>query len=239
MNTKVHGGQFGYASLRDRKVTAAVPRVFSYPSEANNIAIEQWGAHYIVFENLPNTLDISVFGNGFGNLYATTLYLPSNGKAVVTPVPFDRKNGGHIQRKGLLRNSKIVLMVTADAPQTLRYVATARPAVNNIEAIIAVPRQQVSDILPDVITDALGNLTQPSLPPGWYSGLETTRTQLEPMTQIHLASDYADVAIGGPQASYLYTASDWGLEIFTLIDPTQPVRIGEIATPRPGEIHRR
>ena len=77
VNAQARDQKLGYASLRNRKVTAAVPRVFSYPNEANNIGIDQWSAHYIRFENLPETLDISVTGTGSGNLYATTLYLPA------------------------------------------------------------------------------------------------------------------------------------------------------------------
>ena len=75
VNTQGQNRQLGYSSLRDRTVSAVVPRVFRYPGEANNIAIDQWSAYYIVFENLPETLDISVIGSGSGNLYATTLYL--------------------------------------------------------------------------------------------------------------------------------------------------------------------
>ena len=226
VNTQAQNKQLGYASLQDRKVSAVVPRVRSYPNEANNIPIDQWGAHYIVFENLPETLDLSVIGSGSGNLYATTLYQPSDGRPVVTPIPFDTKNRGHLRREGLLRGGEIILMVTADVPQTFRYVAVDMPAANNVGAV-DVPRQRVFDTAPDAVTHALGNLTQRSVSPANL----TPETQLEPRTQIHLASDYTDVVIGGPNASYLYAASDWGLEIFTLIEPTQPVRIGEIATP--------
>ena len=225
VNTQAHNKQLGYAALPDRKVSAVVPRVRSYPNKANNISIDQWGARYIVFENLPETLDLSVIGSGSGNLYATTLYLPSNGQSVVTPIPFDTRNSGQIRREGLLRNSKIILLVTADKPQAFRYAAVEVPAANVEGAIV--PRQRASDTMPDAVTYALGNLTQPSAPPANF----TPGMQLKPMSQIHLASDYVDVAIGGPNASYLYAASNWGLEIFTLIEPTQPARIGEIATP--------
>lgn len=226
VNTQAQNKQLGYSVLRDRKVSAVVPRVRSYPNEANNIPINQWGAYYIVFENLPEILNLSVIGRGSGNLYATTLYLPSNGRPVVTPIPFSTKNRGDLRREGLRRNGKIVLMVTADVPQTFRYVAVDMPAANNVGAVDA-PRQHVSDTIPDAVTYALDTLTQRSTSPTKL----TPETQLEPRTQIHLASDYTDVAIGGPNASHLYAASDWGLEIFTLIEPTQPTRIGEIATP--------
>ena len=226
VNTQAQNKQLGYASLRDRKVSAITPRVRSYPNAANNIPVDQWSAHYIVFQNLPKTLDLSVIGNGSGNLYATTLYLPSNGRPVVTPIPFNTKNRGHLRREGLLRDGEIVLMVTADVPQTFRYVAVDLPAANDADGVEA-PRQRVSDTAPDAVTYALGNLTQTSV----SLAKLTPETQLEPRAQIHLASDYTDVVIGGPNASHLYAASDWGLEIFTLIEPTQPARMGEIATP--------
>ena len=226
VNTQVQTKQLGYASLPNRTVSAVARRVRSYPNEANNVRINQWGAHYIVFENLPKTLDLSVIGSGSGNLYATTLYLPSNGRPVTASIPFDAKNRGHLRKEGLLRDGEIVLMVTADVPQTFRYVVADLPVADNV-GVIDVPRQRVSDTTPDTVTHALGNLTQRSV----SLAKLTPETQLEPRTQIHLASDYTDVAIGGPNASHLYAASDWGLEIFTLIEPTRPARIGEIATP--------
>ena len=222
VNAQARDPKLGYASLHNRKVTAAVPRVFSYPSEANNIGIDQWSAHYIRFRNLPETLDISITGTNSGNLYATTLYLPPNGRSVITPIRFDTQNRGHIRREGLQRNGEIVLMVTADAPQTFRYTAVNVPKDFEVGA----PRQRASGTVPDVVTDALGNRAQPSMFPIDLK----PRTQLEPMTQIHLASDYTDVIISNTDVPYLCAASNWGLEIFSLAEPTKPVRIGEIAT---------
>ena len=226
VNSQAENKRLGYAALPDRKVSATVRRIRSYPNEANNISIDQWGAHYILFENLPETLDLSVIGRGSGNIYATTLYQPPNRRPIVTRVPFDAQNRGHLRRTELLRNGKMVLMVTADIPQTFRYVAVDMPA-NDDQGVIDIPRQRVSDTTPDAVTHALGNLTQRSAIPTKL----TPETQLEPRTHIHLASDYTDVAIGGPNASHLYTASNWGLEIFTLREPTKPARIGEIGTP--------
>ena len=226
-NTQARNRQLGYAHLQNRKVNAAVPRLFNYPNEANNIPIDQWGTYYAVFRNLPETLDISVIGTGTGNLYATTLYIPPNGQPVVTPIPFDTENTGYIRREGLQRGSEIVMMVTADAPQAFRYVAAAPPAVNNVERVIDSPRLRVSNAVPDSVTNALRNRTQPSPLPADL----TPKMYLEPMTQIHLASNYTDVEIGGTDGDYLYAASRWGLEIFTLVEPTKPDRVGEIATP--------
>ncbi len=222
-NTQTQNRKLGYDALRNRKVTAPVPRVFNYPNIANGFAIDQWGASYIHFENLPETLDISITGTGSGNLYATTLYLPTNGRPVITPIPFDIQNRGHIRREGLQRNDEIILMVTADTPQMFGYTATN----TDDNFVIGIPREQRSDTTPDAVTTALDNRTQSSLLP---TGLRP-KTQLEPMTQIHLASNYTDLTISEKDVPYLYAASTWGLEIFSLTEPTTPIRIGEIATP--------
>ena len=223
VNAQAENRKLGYAALRNRNVTAAVPRVLNYPSAANNIRIDQWSPHYIRFENLPETLDITAAGTGSGNLYATTLYLPSNRRAVITPIPFDTQNRGHVRSERLQRDGEILLMVTADATQTFNYVAVGM----RTDFEMGAPREWSSDTLPDVVTHALGNRAQPSLfPIDLKPG-----TQLEPMTQIHLASDYTDVIIRDADVPSLYAVSNWGLEIFSLADPTKPVRIGEIATP--------
>ena len=225
VNTQARNRKLGYAHLRNRKINAAVPRLSNYPNAANNIRIDQWGTYYAVFRNLPETLDISVIGTGPGNLYATTLYLPSNGQPVVTPIPFDTENRGYIQQEGLQRG-EIVMMVTANAPQAFRYVAAVPPAANNVKKVFGPPRLRVSDAIPGSVTNALRNRTQPSSRPVNLM----RKTYLEPMTHIHLASNYVDVEIGDTDRNYLYAASHWGLEIFTLIDPTKPARVGEIAT---------
>lgn len=228
VNNTARGKPLGYQHLQNRKINAAVERVNTYPSSADNIPIKNWGAHYILFQNLPETLDISVTGNATSHLYATTLYLPPNASAVITPIPFNTQNTGRIRREGLQRGGQIVLMVTADAPQTLRYTAV-HPGRSDLRiAMHGAPRQQKTlQAVPNTITYALGNRTQPSQKKSNIS------YRLEPMTQLHLSSDYRDVVIHGEEEGtpYLYAASDWGLEIFTLEQPTKPVRIGEIATP--------
>ena len=227
VNTQVQNKQLGYADLRNRKVNAAAPRLSNYPNAANNIPIDQWSVHYTVFQNLPETLDLTVTGSDTGTLYATTLYLTPDGQAIITPIPFDTENRGYLRQEGLQRRGELVLMITADALGTFRYVAAARPNVNDAERAIGPLRQRVSDVIPDSITFALKNRAQPSLR---LADL-TPKTYLEPKTQIHLASHYTDVEIGGVDANYLYAASRWGLEIFTLIEPTKPIPFGEIATP--------
>ena len=223
LNAQAKGTKFGYSALKNRKVSARVPRVFNYPNGANNISIDQWSAHYTHLENLPETLDILVTGTDSGSLYATTLYLPPNGRAVVKPIRFDTENRGHIQFEQLQRDGEILLMITADAPQIVQYVAEDM----HVDFEVGALRERISDTIPDAVTSDLGSRTQPSLFP---TDLKPG-TQLEPMTQIHLASDYTDVTMDGTDAPYLYAASNWGFEIFSLTEPAKPVRVGEIATP--------
>ena len=223
VNAQAKGKTLGYSGLKNRKVSARVPRVFNYPRVGNNISIDQWSAHYIRFENLPETLNLLVSGTDSGNLYATTLYLPPNGRALVKPIRFDTQNRGHIRLEQLQQDGEIVLMVTADAPQIVAYLAEDVPTDFEVGA----SRERTSETTPDSVTYAIGNRTQPSMFP---TDLKPG-TQLKPMTQIHLASDYTDVTMGGTDVPYLYAASNWGFEIFSLTEPAKPVRIGEIATP--------
>ena len=162
-NTQARNRQLGYANLRDRRVNAAVPRVSNYPNRANNLPIDQWSVNYTVFQNLPETLDMSVTGTDTGNLYATTLYLTPDRQAEITPIPFDTENRGYIRQEGLQRRGELVLMVTTDTPGTFRYVAAAPPDISNAERAIGPLRQRVSDVIPDAITFALRNSAQPSL----------------------------------------------------------------------------
>lgn len=226
-NTQARNRQLGYANLRDRRVNAVVPRVSNYPNRTNNISIDQWSVSYIVFQNLPETLDLSVTGADTGNLYATTLYLSPDRQAEIRPIPFDTENKGHLRQEGLQRRGELVLMVTTDTPGTFRYVAAAPPDISDAERAIGPLRQHVSDVIPNSTTFAFKNRAQPS----FRLANLTPKTYLEPKTQIHLASDYTDVEIGGIDAVYLYAASRWGLEIFTLVEPTKPTHVGEIATP--------
>lgn len=223
VNAQAKAKTLGYSALKNRKVSARVPRIFNYPNGGNNISIDQWSAYYIRFENLPETLNLLVSGTDSGNLYATTLYLPPNGGALVKPIRFDTQNRGPIRLEHLQQNGEIVLMVTADAPQVVQYLAEDMPTDFEVGA----SRERTSDTIPDSVTYAIGNRAQPSL---FRTNLKPG-TQLKPMTQIHLASDYTDVTMGGTDVPYLYAASNWGFEIFSLTEPAKPVRVGEIATP--------
>ena len=118
-------------------------------------------------------------GADTGALYATTLYLTPDGEVVMTPIPFDTENRGYLRQEGLQRRGELVLMITADTPGTFRYVAAAPPDVNDAGRAIGPLRQRVSDVIPDSITFALKNRSQPSLR---LADL-TPKTYLEPKTQ--------------------------------------------------------
>ena len=228
LNNNTRAKQLGYQNLRNRKVTATVRRIRTYPTSADTIPIETWGAHYILFQNLPETLELALSGDEVGNLYAAALYLPSAAPPRLQIAPFDAQNNGKIRFEGLQQNGQIVLIVTADTPQTLQYVAVGGNSGPEPPLLVGEPRQPTqSRSEPHAITHSLGNRTQPSAK---KSNVSYT---LEPMTQLHLASDYHDVAIHLTETGepYLCAASDWGLEIFALTDSGKPARVSEIATP--------
>ena len=228
LNNNTRDKQLGYQNLRNRKVTATVRRIRTYPTSADTTPIETWGAHYILFQNLPETLELTLSGDEVGNLYAAALYLHSAAPPRLQIAPFDAQNNGKIRFEGLQQNGQIVLIVTADTPQTLQYVAVGGNSGPEPLLLVGEPRQPTqSRSEPHAITHSLGNRTQPSAKKANVSYI------LEPMTQLHLASDYHDVAIHLTETGepYLCAASDWGLEIFALTDSGKPARVGEIATP--------
>ena len=228
LNNNTRAKQLGYQNLRNRKVTATVRRIRTYPTSADTTPIETWGAHYILFQNLPETLELALSGDEVGNLYAAALYVPSAAPPRLQSAPFDAENNGKIRFEGLQQNGQIVLIVTADTPQTLQYVAVGGNSGPEPPLLVGEPRQPTqSRSEPHAITHSLGNRTQPSAKKSNVSYI------LEPMTQLHLASDYHDVAIHLTETGepYLCAASDWGLEIFALTDSGKPARVGEIATP--------
>ncbi len=232
-NSPTHSKQLGYQHLPNRKVTAPIQRISNYPNSAGNIPIANWGAHYFLFQNLPQSLDITLVGETVdvdgAHLYATTLALKPNMPSNIRRIQFNAQNSGRIRFEGLPRSSQILLMVTADTPQMLRYSAAPQiSGAQNFEPQPAITRHPIpSQTTPKTVTYAYGNRTQQSLKKSNISYV------LEPMTQLHLASDYQDILIYPTETGepYLYATSDWGLEIFSLTQPTQPRRIGEIATP--------
>ncbi len=219
VNNLARGSSLGYKNLPNRRVAASARQVSSYPT-IGAAKVEEWGARYIVFRNLPDQIEIALDGSGDGNLHARLALLPSNGAASVHAFTFDEDNNGQITLNDLNSRDRIVLMATSDVAQSFRYAAT-RDGASDI--VIGPPRQIAPSVpLPDATTHASGSRSQPSHKRG------NVDFKLEPISQVHLSSDYQDVVV---DEGLVYAASDWGLEIFDLEMPSHPQLIGEIATP--------
>ena len=235
LNNPVHGQQMSYRNLPNRKIRAVPERVSNYPKRRANIPITNWETHYTVFQNLPETLELTLHTSTTLPLYAKVAYLPSNRfPATVTAVP--RVSSPHHigvpvaeqpytcrvvlgSTEGLNRDGKIVLIVTSPYPQTFSYAATLPGEVENVVESLLPP--DTEKLLPDAVTYAFENATVSN---NFQQDIASAR--VKPLSQIHLASNYQDIVIHGDIA---YVGSDWGLEIFALTPV--PRRVGEIATP--------
>ena len=214
------GAIFGYESLPNKRVGRGVERaVNSYPTIRAD-SLEDWGVRYVTFQNLPPKLEIALDGAGKGEMYAQVVRIPRRGTPLIHPLRFDRNNNGRIVLNNLNPTDQVILMATTNSTQSFRYAATAD---GNSGIVVGAPRPvDLSIAAPDTITRAIGNRGQPS------PKRSNVSYKLEPMRQVHLSSSYQNVVV---VEKYAYAASDWGLEIFDLAIPTQPARIGEIATP--------
>ncbi|MCH8295096.1 hypothetical protein IH992_28770 [Candidatus Poribacteria bacterium] len=213
------GSLLGYKNLPNRRVTAQIQQVSSYPTIRFD-SLDDWGVRYVVLRNLPSQLEIALDGTGEGLLHAQIAHLPSNGPAAIHPIGFDENNNGRIELENLKPVDRVILMVTTTSASSFRYAATADG--NSQIAVGPLRPVRPSIVPPDTVTQAIGNQALPSLKRSNIS------YKLEPISQVHLSSNYQDVVVVGVHA---YAASDWGLEIFDLQTPTQPSLIGEIATP--------
>ena len=219
VNNLSRGRRLGYRHLPNRRVAASGPQVSSYPT-IRSADLEDWGVRYIKFRNLPNQIEISLDGNGDGNLHAHLVLLSGNGAAAIHPISFDKSNNGRIELKNLNPRDQIILATTTNTAQSFRYAAT-RDGTSGI--IVGPPRQADSSIAhPNVTTHASGSRSHPSHKRTYVD------FKLEPIAQVHLSSYYQDVVVNEGLA---YAVSDWGLEIFDLEMPSQPKMIGKIATP--------
>ena len=209
----------GYSNLRNRRVAASVQQVSSYPT-IRSVNVEEWGVRYIVFRNLPDHLEVALDGTGDGNLHANLAHLPSNGGASIHSIDFDEDNNGRIELKNLNSRDQIILMATATAAQSFGYTATP----NGTSGIVVGPPRQTdsSNLLPNAITYAIGNRSQPS------HKRVNVDFKLEPISQVQLSSYYQDLVVS---QGMVYAVSDWGLEIFDLETPSRPQLIGRISTP--------
>ena len=214
------GPIFGYENLPNKRVERGVERrVNSYPTIRAD-SLDDWGVRYVTFQNLPPRLEIALDGAGKGEMYAQVALIPSRGTPLIHPLRFDGNDNGRLELNNLNPTDRVILMATTTATQSFRYAATSD---GNSGIVVGAPRPVDSSIVaPGTITRAIGNRGQPS------PKRSNISYKLEPMRQVHLSSSYQNVVV---VENYAYTASDWGLEIFDLAIPTQPARIGEIATP--------
>ena len=243
INNPVFGKHNSYQNLPNRKVTASTPRVSTYPKTVNNVSVDSWGTQYVLFENLPQTLELTLQANSQAHLYSNIVYLDSNRKdPIVKPVPYipdpdivSKPPSYNIKIGPLKNEAKILLIVTTDYSQTFDYAAKhgtddSRIDISefqdglqrNIEYFPIVASPQTVTYSPNSSTEPISQV----------NGFGTTlipsnlSVKLEPKTQIHLSSDFQAIAIHEGTA---FAASDWGLEIFSLNG--LPKKIGEIATP--------
>ncbi len=242
-NNTTRGNEYGYQNLRNRRITAPTPRITSYPTTSNYIPIESWGTQYILLQNLPEILHLSLTPNTESKLYTNLAYLPPNARSlIVTPLPsVSTLNGiesvttNEITVRNLNRNGQMLLIVTSENPQSFRYVARrgTAGAGTDIEELGKISRIELEEpftILNPISIDYLNRInSQPfSIDDGiGLSHITSNRyPKIEPMSQIHLSSSYNSIVI---QDANAFTTSKWGLEIFAL--SPSPVRVGEIATP--------
>ncbi len=242
LNNPRHGKHLSYVNLRNRKITARTPRITHYPTTSADIPIDSWGVEYILFQNLPDNLQLTLKASTQSHLHANIVYLASNtNRAVVKPIPsvsdpngVDTFHTNKIEISNLSGDGQILLIVTSEYPQTFRYIA--KTGIGDASIDIGKPNGTQRNIeqsryllRPNSVTYLPNTNSQPiSLGRRVGTSLIATNfsTKLEPMSQIHLSSNYNEIVI---QEENAFATSDWGLEIFSL-NPS-PTRIGEIPTP--------
>lgn len=242
-NNPARGKNFSYLNLPNKRITARTPRITRYPTTSGNIAIDSWGIHYVLFQNLPATFELTVQASTQTRLYANIAYLAPNANVPIVkpipPVPAPNAAGtahtNKIEIGNLSSNGQILLIVTSEYPQTFRYVAKfgASDAPIDIRKLENALLRDIDHSLffspPNSVTYFPKSTSHPiNLGRRLGSSLIASNrsARLEPMTQIHLSSNYNEIVVWADSA---FAASNWGLEIFAL-NPS-PIRIGEIATP--------
>ena len=243
LNDPRRGKPFSYLNLPNRKITAQTPRITRYPTTSDEVTIDSWGTQYVLFQNLPENIELMLQADSQARLYANIAYLaPNTNLSVIKPIPpVSEPNAAatphthKIEIDNLNRDAQILLIVTSEYPQTFQYIAKSGTGDAGIDIgeSTNISQRNIEQsrylLYPNSVTHLSGNNSQPislgrrlgtSLIPSNHS------TKLEPMTQIHLSSNYNKIVI---QEENAFATSDWGLEIFTL-NPS-PTRIGEIATP--------
>ncbi len=243
LNNPVNGRDLSYHNLPKRKVTKPTPRITRYPTTSIDIPIDSWGMEYILLQNLPENIEITLTPNNQSKLHANIAYFaPNRNHPIIIPVPTladpnleNNQNINEIELTNLMHEGEILLVVTSEYPQTFRYVAVEGQGntpidINNIEIIPIRDLQHTNNQLnPRTVTYSPHSSSQEiNLIRNVGISLISSNLapKLEPMTQIHLSSKYNQIEVHEENA---FAASDWGLEIFNLT-PT-PIHIGEIETP--------
>ena len=242
-NNPSRGSQYNYLNLRSKKITAHTPRITRYPTISNEIPIDSWSIHYFLFQSLPNNLNFSLQAGTQEHLHANVVYIsPNSNLLTVTPilsVPNEDAVGdvstNEIKISNLSHNGQILLVVTSELPQNYRYAAEIGTAGDgtNIEELGKITRRDIelhSTIMkPNSINYLEKIRSQPiSINERSDTSLITLNRfpKIEPMSQIHLSSNYNAIVIHDMHA---FATSEWGLEIFSLSPSV--LSIGEIGTP--------
>ncbi len=241
LNNPVNGRQLSYQNLPNRKVTKRTSRIARFPYMSDDIPIDSWGVEYILFQNLPENLELTLISNNQSKLYANIAYFePNRNRPIITPVPSvpepnNPNNQGinKMELSHLKREGEILLIVTSEYPQSFRYLAIQGEGNAAINILQNTPERNINPLdgqwMPNTVTfpsksntemiNTIRNVGISLIPSDNFP-------KLEPMTQIHLSSNYYEIVIQDDKA---FAASDWGVEIFTL-NPS-PIHIGEIETP--------
>ena len=243
LNNSIYGKNLSYQNLLNRRVTNRTPQVIQYPTTSDNIQIDGWGVRYILFRNLPTKFELTLNSNKDAYLYANVAYFdPDRNQPIIKSVlpisddnVIDNKYINRIQIGNLNHDGEILLIVTSEYAQTFQYTAKPDDEITtiDIEKLIQTHKwnynHSIESWYPLTKTYHPQSNTQPiyldqnngfSLTPSNQS------IELEPVSQIHLSSNYNEIMIRDKIA---YATSDWGLEIFSLTP--SPILIGEIATP--------
>ncbi len=243
LNNSKYGKSLSYQNLPNRRVTDRTAQVTQYPSTSTNIDIDSWGVKYILFRNLPTEFELTINSSKDSFLYANVSYFAPgrNHPFIKSVLPILDKNGeeskqiNRIEIGNLNHGGEILLVVTSEYPQTFQYTAKQDDAITtiDIEKLIQTQKRNydhsIESWFPLTETYHPERNTQP-IYSNENSGFSLTSSnqsiELDPVSQIHLSSNYNEILI---KDNIAYATSDWGLEIFSL-NPS-PVLIGEIGTP--------
>lgn len=242
-NNPVRGNELNYQNLPNRRITAHIPRINQYPTTSGITQIDSWGVKYFLFQNLPTNFVLTLNSSPDSYLYANIAYYnPDKNRPIIKSVPSildvngeDSKRTNRIQIGNLRHDGKILLIVTSEYPQTFKYDAKQADGLNSIDIVNLIQTHKrdyhhsIESLTPSDVTYPPASNTKP-IYINRNAGIPIIPThhsiKLNPVSQIHLSSNYNKIII---KNNIAYTTSDWGLEIFSLT-PT-PIHIGESATP--------